>query len=213
MILYFLENILAILFCAARVRVLAPARDEAYSSAARSFAQLKVNDRIVFQRRPPADRGALLSGYLLASLGLSLGTAVFMAIFLFLILDMSISRTAIVAGMAGIAVFQVFNFVADLFLLDSLSPGQAEMLLQRSMHGPGGFAAPGCDPGDIAGRGGRELVCCAFDGSRPERPAISHGDWLSCAADEDPINFSAARHQGPGGQKARKWLWPNSCLE
>ena len=35
----------------------------------------------------------------------------------------------------------------------------------------------------------------------------------SSSVDEDQVKFSAARAQGPGGQKIRKWVWPNSCLE
>ena len=133
MLLYFLENILLILFTAARVRILAPAHDEAYSSTALDYTQIKVKDRIVFQGYTPRDRGTLLTGYLIFSLSFSIGTGVFLFFFLFLILGANISSTVIIAGMVGIAAFQLFNFVTDLFLLGRLSPGRAEKLLEHSM--------------------------------------------------------------------------------
>ncbi len=133
MVLYFLENILSILFTAARVRILAPAHDEAYTSTAPDFTQIKVNGRIVFQGHTPRDRGTLLTGYLIFSLSFSIGTGVFLFLFLFLILSSNISSTVIISGLIGIAAFQLFNFVTDLFLLGRLSPGRAEMLLEHSM--------------------------------------------------------------------------------
>jgi len=33
------------------------------------------------------------------------------------------------------------------------------------------------------------------------------------ALDEDQVEFSAVRVQGPGGQKERKWVWVSSCSE
>ena len=133
MILYFLENILLILFTAARVRILAPAHDEAYSSTTLDYTRIKVNDRIVFQGHTPRDRGTLLTGYLIFSLSFSLGTGVFLFFFLFLILGANISSTVIIAGMGGIAAFQLFNFVTDLFLLGRLSSRRAEKFLEHSM--------------------------------------------------------------------------------
>ena len=82
-----------------------------------------------------------------------------------------------------------------------------------------------------------DLTACG--GFRPERPFIGHGDWLCqsggrfagsaphnlflfwphenrrarSSVNEDQVKFSAAHAQGPGGQKIRKWVWPNSCLE
>lgn len=133
MVLYFLENILLILFTTARVRILAPAHDEAYTRTAPDHTQVKVNGRIVFQGHTPRDRGTLLTGYLIFSLSFSMGTGVFLFIFLFLILGANISGTVIISGMIGIAAFQFFNFVTDLFLLGRLSPWRAEMLLDHSM--------------------------------------------------------------------------------
>ena len=72
MVLYFLENILLILFTAARVRILAPAHDEAYNSAAPpDYTRIEVNGRVVSQRRTPRNRGTLLKGYLTFSLSFS----------------------------------------------------------------------------------------------------------------------------------------------
>ena len=133
MILYFLENILVILFTAARVRLLAPAHDEAYARPAPDRTQTKSNGRIVLQRQITRNRRTLLAGYLIFSLSFSVGTGVFLFLFLFLILGANISGTVIISGMAGIAGFQLFGFVTDLFLLGRLSPGHAEMLLQHSM--------------------------------------------------------------------------------
>jgi hypothetical protein len=133
MLLYFFENILAILFTAARVHILAPAHDEAYTATASEYTRRKVKGRIVFRGRTTRGRGALLTGYLLFSLGFSIATGVFLFLFLFLILAVNISRTVITSAMAGIAAFQLFHFVTDLCLVGRLSPRQAEMLLDQSM--------------------------------------------------------------------------------
>lgn len=133
MVLYFFENILLILFTAARVRLLAPAHDEAYTRPAPAPDQAKAKGRIIFQKQAARDRGALLAGYLTFSLSFSVGTGVFLFLFLFLILRADISATIIISGMVGIAGFQLFHFVTDLFLLGRLSPRRAEMLLEGSM--------------------------------------------------------------------------------
>ena len=134
MVLYFLENILLILFTAARVRILAPAHDEAYNSAAPpDYTRIEVNGRVVSQRRTPRNRGMLLKGYLTFSLSFSLGAGVFLSLFLFMILGANVSSTAIISGIAGIAAFQLFHFITDLFLLGRLSPRRAERLLEHSM--------------------------------------------------------------------------------
>ena len=133
MVLYFIENIVAVLLAAARVRVLAPASDAGYASGPPDYTQIKVNGRIVFRKQTPRDRRSLLTGYLVSSLGLSIGTGVFLFAFLFLILRASVPGAVIVSGAGGMAAFQLVSFVADLLLLGPLPPARAELLLQRSM--------------------------------------------------------------------------------
>jgi hypothetical protein len=74
-----------------------------------------------------------LSGYLVFSLGFSAASGVFLAAFIFLVLRTPISFSTIAGGMAGIAVFQLFGFGANLLLLRPLPIAQAEILLQQSM--------------------------------------------------------------------------------
>ena len=133
MVLYFFENLLSILFTASRVRILAPAHDRAYASAAPDQTRLKVAGRIVVQKQVAHDRRSLLEGYLIFSLSFSVVSGVFLFLFLYLILGASISVTVILSGLVGIAGFQLLNFVTDLFLLGHLSPRGAEVLLERSM--------------------------------------------------------------------------------
>jgi len=133
MVLYFLENLLSILFTATRVRILAPAHDSAYASAAPDQIQLKAAGRIVVQKQVAHDRRSLLEGYLIFSVSFSAVSGIFLFLFLYLILGASLSGTVILSGLAGIAGFQLLSFATDLFLSDRLSPRGAEVLLERSM--------------------------------------------------------------------------------
>lgn len=132
MVLYFFENIVSILLAAARVRVLAPADDKAYSGLAPDFTEIKMNGRTLFRGRTPRTRRTLLRQYLISSLGLSAATGVFLFFFLFLILRAEISGSVVIEGLTGMVAFQLFNFVIDLFLLGPLPVSRAEALLQQS---------------------------------------------------------------------------------
>ncbi len=134
MVLYFIENVIGIGFATARVLILAPARDEAYATVGPAFAQgkLYINDRLVERQSDPASRRTLVGNYLIGALAFSLGSGVFLFIFVFLILHAPISTSVIVTGMEGIVAFQVFHFVADLFLLGRLTPERAANILQQS---------------------------------------------------------------------------------
>ena len=133
MLLYFLENILAVILAAVCVRLLAPAQDEGYASAVPDHTEIRVNGRLTFRGNTLRDRTTLLRDYLVISSGLSLGSGVFLVCFLFLILRADIPKSAILSGFTGIAGFQLLNFVANLLWLRPLSAQRATFLLQQSL--------------------------------------------------------------------------------
>lgn len=113
MLIYFLENLIAVLLAAARVRLLAPPRDDT-----------SPNHRM---------RRSLLSSYLTIALGFTLVNGVFIAAFLFLFNDVAVPRTLVLWGMVAAAFFQLFLFVFDLGRLRGLTLGGSETLLEQSL--------------------------------------------------------------------------------
>lgn len=113
MLIYFLENLIAVLLAAARVRLLAPPRDDT-----------SPNHRT---------RRSLLSSYLTIALGFTLVNGVFIAAFLFLFNDVAVPRTLVLWGMVAAAFFQLFLFVFDLGRLRGLTLGAGETLLEQSL--------------------------------------------------------------------------------
>lgn len=114
MVIYFLENIVAVLLACARVLIIPSVHDAAFVSNTR-------------------DHRTLVKEYFLVAIGFSLASAVFLSAFIFLILRAEIPFQTIVAGMTGIIAFQFFGFVCDLLLLRPLPLSRAEDLLRRSL--------------------------------------------------------------------------------
>jgi hypothetical protein len=133
MVLYFLENLVSILLAAARVRILAPANDEAYADMGYDNVETSVDGVVRSQKTILRTRRVLITDFVSLALIFSLGTGIFLGAFLFLILHVEIPGSVILAGMEGIMAFQLFNFVSDLVLLGPLTPAHADILLQQSM--------------------------------------------------------------------------------
>ena len=133
MVLYFLENLVSVLLPAARVRILAPANDEAYADMGYDNVETSVDGQIRSQRKILRTRRVLIGDFVLMALLFSLGTGIFLGAFLFLVLQADVPGSAILAGMEGIIAFQLVAFVADLVLLGPLTPAHAEVLLEQSM--------------------------------------------------------------------------------
>jgi len=124
MVMYFLETLLAITLALIFVRMRAPAEDTGYANVVSSRSQVTVNGRVSY-RYQPRNRRTMLQNFLLISLGFSLIPGIFIITFLSLILHADISRAAIISGMAGIAFFQIVNFIAEFFTLGVLTPESA----------------------------------------------------------------------------------------
>ena len=133
MVLYFLENLISILLSAARVRILAPANDEAYADMGSDKVETTVDGVVRSQKTILRTRRVLITDFVTLALIFSLATGIFLAAFLFLILHAEIPGSVILTGMEGIVAFQLVSFVADLVLLGPLTPANAEALLEQSM--------------------------------------------------------------------------------
>ena len=133
MVLYFLENLVSVLLAAARVRILAPSDDEAYASMGYDNIQTSVDGVVRSQKTILRTRRVLITDFVSLALIFSLGTGIFLSLFLFLVLQADIPGSVILAGMEGIVAFQLVSFVADLVLLGPLTPAHAETLLDQSM--------------------------------------------------------------------------------
>ncbi len=133
MVLYYLENLVSVVLAAGRVRILAPANDEAYANMGYDNVQAKVDGQIRSQKRILRTRRVIIFDYVSMAFILSSASGVFLCAFLFLVLQADIPRSALVTGMAGIVAFQLLSFFADLVLLGPLLPAQAESLLKQSM--------------------------------------------------------------------------------
>lgn len=133
MVLYFLENLVSIILAAARIRILAPADDEAYASLAYDTVKVTVNGVPRPEKKLLRNRRVLITDYLFMSIVFSLAVGVFLFLFVFVVGHTNVPGSVILAGMEGIIAFQLLHFVADLFLLGPLTPPQAEVLLKQSM--------------------------------------------------------------------------------
>lgn len=133
-LLYLIENVVTVLLAALRVRLLSPVREEWGSSRPQGWSTVTINGRTRRQGPGPyRERGSLLSGYLLAGLGLSVGSGIFLLFFVFGILRAGVEPEGIRLGVAGMLAFQLFGFVGDLFLLRPLPLTRAETLLATSL--------------------------------------------------------------------------------
>ncbi len=133
LVLYFLENLVLVILAALRVRILAPANDEAYADMGYDTVQTTVNGVVSTERRILRNRRVLITDYLLVSLAFSIGLGIFIFMFLFVIGNANIPGSVILSGLAGIVAFQLLHFFVDLALLGPLTPTQAGILLQKSM--------------------------------------------------------------------------------
>lgn len=144
-LLYLLETLLGILLAVLRIRLLAPARQEVIGATLpKPMAEVSTG-----RKRSPStkviryawatadgvlyDRTEMLKGYLLITISLSVGTAVFMLVFLFLIMRVELDLAALRSGLGAILTFQLLNLLGDMVWLRALSLDRAEKLLEQSM--------------------------------------------------------------------------------
>jgi hypothetical protein len=136
MLVYLLETLTMIVLSALRVRPLAPAREET-ADAPPLLAGVTVTTTstdAAWQANKPRDRRQIIEGFLFVSFGFAGVSGVFIAVFLFLILNAPIAVSDVAAGMVSILTFQLFELIADLLLWRRLSLAQAETLLLQSLR-------------------------------------------------------------------------------
>lgn len=114
MILYALENVVALLLAVLCVLFLAPTEERKESSK-------------------PRVRSKIIIDFLLMGLGLTLGSGIFLSFFIFAILKADVTLSAIGFGLLSIAAFQLFEFFSNLYLLRPLSLAESETLLTRGL--------------------------------------------------------------------------------
>lgn len=142
-LLYLLETLIGILLVVLRVRLLAPARQEVIGATLpkppAEFSTGKQSAKKVIRYAWPTpegvlyDRNEMLKSYLLITVSLSVVTAVFMLVFLFMVMRAELDLAALRSGLGGILTFQLLNLLGDVAWLRALSLAQAEKLLEQSM--------------------------------------------------------------------------------
>lgn len=143
MLLYLLETMIGILLVVLRIRLLAPGQEEVIGATlAKPLAQVSTGKRsatkVIRYAWPTPDgvrydRNEMLKSYLLVTLGLSGATAIFMLVFLFLVMRIQVDMAALQAGLVGIFTFQLLSLLGDVVWLRVLSLVQAEKLLEQSL--------------------------------------------------------------------------------
>jgi hypothetical protein len=133
MILYLAETLVSILFTVVRVRRLAPANDQDYARIPPTGMRILINDEMVHRGERTRDRDGVVVDYALASLVFSAGTAVFLLVFIFLVLRTSVPSSVVLSGFAGMLVIQVFHLLADMYLHGPLTAMQCGRLLQQCL--------------------------------------------------------------------------------
>ena len=113
MVVYALENILAIFLASVFVLLFAPPREQT--------AKIRT-------------RKELLQVYLISSLGLSVGSGIFLSFFIFGILRANIAFSAVAEALVWISGFLVLEFIGDVIMLRTLSLAQADTFLNRSIR-------------------------------------------------------------------------------
>ena len=131
MVLYYLENLIAIVLTAARVRILAPADDGAYADRGIDTIETKSHGYTSSRRYVLRNRRVLITDYLTIALFLTVWVALPLVLML-LLGHVNISMATILSGMGGIIIFQLLYFATDLVLLGPLTAAQAENLLSHS---------------------------------------------------------------------------------
>ena len=113
MLLYALETVVSIFLTAIFVFLFAPQRE---------------------QTKKVMTRRELLQIYLLATIGLSAISGIFLCAFIFLILKTEIALAAIISGLIWIFGFQILEFIADFIMLRPLTLTKADVFLHRSLN-------------------------------------------------------------------------------
>jgi hypothetical protein len=113
MVVYALENVLAIFSATVFIRLFAPRRDLA--------GKIKT-------------RKELLQVYLLSTISLTIGSGIFLAVFIFGILRADVAFSATATALAWISGFLVLEFIADFIMLRPLSLARADAFLTRSVR-------------------------------------------------------------------------------
>ncbi len=113
MVVYALENVLAIFLATVFILLFAPRRDQ--------------TTRIRTRRE-------LLQIYLIASLGFSAGSGIFLSLFIFGILRADVAFQAVAEALVWISGFLVLEFIGDFIMLRPLSLAQADAFLNRSIR-------------------------------------------------------------------------------
>ena len=113
MVVYALENVLAIFLATFFILLFAPPSDRT--------AQIRT-------------RNELLEVYLLSSLGLSVVSGIFLSVFIFGIMRADVTFPAVAVALAWISGFLVLEFTGDFIMLRPLSLAQADNFLTRSVR-------------------------------------------------------------------------------
>lgn len=113
MVVYALENVLAIFLATVFIFLFAPRRDQT--------AKIRT-------------RHELLQIYLISSLGLSAGSGIFLSLFIFGILRADVAFPAVAEALVWISGFLVLEFIGDFIMLRPLSLAQADAFLNRSIR-------------------------------------------------------------------------------
>lgn len=113
MVVYALENVLAIFLATVFILLFAPPREQAAKISTRK---------------------ELLQVYLISSLGLSVGSGIFLSFFIFGILRADVAFSAIAEALVWISGFLVLEFIGDVIMLRPLSLAQADTFLNRSIR-------------------------------------------------------------------------------
>jgi hypothetical protein len=130
MFFYALENIAAIFLAFIFVWLFAPRREE-NPDYERKEEILK--EHPAFPVEKIRRKKEMLEGYLIFSLGFSVGSLIFLLAFIFLILKVEIQFTAVVTALIWILGFQVLEFFGDFLMLRPLTLAKTEVFLKRSM--------------------------------------------------------------------------------
>lgn len=112
MIIYALENVFAIVFAVVFVILFAPKREQ--------IEKLRT-------------RKEILQTYLVVAVGFSVGSGIFIAAFIFLILKVKIDFSAVQSAMMWILGFQFLEFFGDVLMLRPFSLKKTEFFLTRSL--------------------------------------------------------------------------------
>ena len=113
MVVYALENVLMIILATVFILIFAPRIDQT--------AKIR-------------SRKELLQVYLLSSVGLTVGSGIFLSVFIFGIMRADVTFPAVAEALIWISGFLVLEFVGDFIMLRPLSLAQADIFLTRSIR-------------------------------------------------------------------------------